>query len=350
MDNLQRKYSYSESGSIGLQSPASQYSVKSLSGEFENNCSLWRNHLDDRLADDEFRNGVIDILKKNNIDVIEGDIKKGGFSWVADIGEGQVLHISSGYECKKPHVRHKAPEILQPLTTLYKSKRLKIEVLPKVETEGVTSEHINSLISSLAKKDLLFADCTKGNVGLMKVDGKNIPVVIGDGCVIKVDGKDDSAELRKNYYASPQKRQDNLGHFFDNVISLSIPFEVTGNKRGWLVKYFQKNENYIKYPWVDSATGKWAQEQYTQDKGLEKGKLKGIIQREVIEDIRKRDLSPVAREFVDLLAEYSLREKDARAAATNIIHKNWGDSIPDKKAFRKYVEAARGNAGSGRSI
>ena len=92
------------------------------------------NHFESKLTKD-FQKKIINILKKYNINTFNGEIERGGFSWVIDIGEEQVIHLSSEYGSNKPHVRHHVPEILQPLTTLHDNRRLKIEILPKVKTE-----------------------------------------------------------------------------------------------------------------------------------------------------------------------------------------------------------------------
>lgn len=341
MDDLQGKYK--GPGVVAADALHKRLGVKSIRSELENTPKSNRTHLEQNL-NEKLKKRIISILKdRHNIDVMEGKVKKGGFSYVIDIGEGQVLHISLQTGAKKPHIRYDEPEILQPLAVLEEGTGLKIEVLPKVGTEGVTKEHINSLIASLAKKDLLFADCTKLNVGLIKVKGKDIPVVIGDGSVIRLDNN--GIQLEESDYDFPKS---NLQHFSDTLKdSFQNEGKIVDVNPKISLQYFKDNKDYKHYPWVDVATGKWAQEQYIEDNGLEKGKIKGIIAHEALEGIRKRDLSPLAKEFVDLLVDHSLREKDAQAVAADTIHENWGDKVPGKETFQKYVKAARDNAARG---
>ncbi|MEZ5691104.1 MAG: hypothetical protein R3D71_05515 [Rickettsiales bacterium] len=89
------------------------------------------------LNDGSIKRKLISELQNHNIDIVDGDIYYGYFSLTADIGKNQILHISFPKNSIKNHQRFNEPEILQPLATLYKDDELKIEILPKVRTEGV---------------------------------------------------------------------------------------------------------------------------------------------------------------------------------------------------------------------
>lgn len=297
-----------------------------------------RNHIDVKLSKqsiidkylrpnrkgNNFGNKIADILEKNSVNWREGSIAKGGFSWVIDIGEGQILHICTN-DNEKIHGRYKnVPEILQPITTLYRDNELQIELLPKVKTEGVTKEHIYSLVSSLAKKGLLFADCKPENVGLINVDGKDIPLVIGDGAVIDTKNLDLFSDTAIN---------ERL--FYSNVIFYNLLREVNDKKT---LKHFQTNQDYTHYPWVNPETGKSAQDEYIEQQGLKKDEIKGIIPKDAITELQQRDLSPIAKELVDLMAEHCLREQDVKKLATITIDKKWGDKFKNKQEFIEFAQ------------
>lgn len=132
-----------------------------------------------------------------------------------DIGGEQVLLLSSQINVKKPFIRYNEPEILQPLYTWKDDEGdIKIDILPKVRTDGITEEHIYSLISSLAKKGFLLADCANTNIGLItNKEGQEVPVVIGDGCVIPLNKDCDNKELMERYYSNNSAKH-NMQEFF----------------------------------------------------------------------------------------------------------------------------------------
>lgn len=307
--------------------------IGSVRGEINSrNITFTRNYVEEKIASDKiFKKKLFDVLKKYNIDAVETKSKTGVFSFLFDIGDGQVLHISAmNYD--KNHKRENAPEILQPLKILNKDKELKIEILPKVKTDGVRQHHAYTLISSLAKQGLIFADCKLANIGLIQVAGKDIPVVIGDGSVIKMK-EGCGTEI-------------NIDLFYNRLNQLGF-MDVPELWEHHVINFFKTNNAYTKYPWVHPETGKWAQDQYIEDNGLKKGEIKGITPREAIEEIRARDLSPLAKELMDVVAEHSLRDKDARAVAAGIIHENWGNKL-NKEELVSHVAKIQADSASGK--
>ena len=140
-------------------------------------------------SDDDFREKILKTLKSNNIDILSGGMYQGEQSILFEIGENQLLHISSASSSIKPNIKYNAPEIIQPLVEIYKDEDIKVEILPKVINSKdydieVTDEEKLSLMTSLAKKGLFFTDAHGGNVGFVEVNGEMIPLVIGDGSVV----------------------------------------------------------------------------------------------------------------------------------------------------------------------
>lgn len=84
--------------------------------------AITSNNLDEKLKDYSLGRALISILKDKNIDIARKNITKGFFSWVIDIGENQILHISDVDHDEKGHVRYNEPEILQPLIRLYEPR------------------------------------------------------------------------------------------------------------------------------------------------------------------------------------------------------------------------------------
>ncbi len=324
--------------------------VRSIQSEFDelaqydpfygSNMSLFaHNQLDHIICHEAvFREKLQNILKNNNIDVME-KLEKGAFSWSIDIGEGQVLHISSPPSSCKKHKREKEPEILQPLYVFPTDGDLKIEILPKVKTEGVTKEHIYALISSLAKKGLLFADCKPENVGLITVNGQEMPVVIGDGSVVNIHYNYDSPINTDLFYTRIHQLQLRCGIYSNPSVSL-----------------FFTNDDYTKYPWVDEQNGKWAQDEYVQNLGLgnvkQTGHPKGIIPKDTITEMQNiEDLSPLAKELVDLIAECCLRKKDVnKLAADKIAELIEKGGAENEAIYTKHVAASRERTESQPSI
>ncbi len=79
------------------------------------------------------------------------------------------------------------PAILQPICTehiRFQGHAIRVEVLPKVRTEGVTPNHLRRLKEALRLSNLEVLDLgVKGNVGLMDVGGQSVPVVIDPGAL-----------------------------------------------------------------------------------------------------------------------------------------------------------------------
>lgn len=307
------------------------------------------NILEDNLSGRKFREKLLEILKTHNI-AVGDDIKKGGFSWAVDIGEGQILHISSPSDSlAKPHVRYKEPEILQPLAYLNYGEDLKIEVLPKVKTCGVSKEHIKSLVSSLAKKGFLFVDCALSNVGLMEIGDREIPVVIGDGCVVKMD----RSGLKGNYYFSNNDFdgvyvKNNQEVFFQRIKSYYPELANEYSAPDKLIKYFVNNEDYKKYDWGDSKKPEtWAQNEYREKLGLKKDngdgqyRIKGTIDTNTIAKLEmlKNNKTPFANKFIDSIKEFRLRESDAKKLAGSVIKEIIDKNSGDGKSFTEFLEA-----------
>ena len=194
-------------------------------------------------------------------------------------------------------------------------------------------------------------DCKKENVGLIN----DIPVVIGDGSVIKLNNK----ELHKSYYHSA----NNLQIFSMRVNSNHFPElqAKTFNNGMDIVKFFQKNQDYTKYPWGEHDKPEaWAQTKYIEEKGFkkqtadEKYQTKEIIEDEVIESLRNRkdSLSPIAKEFVELILDNNLRKKDVPIVAKNTIESIINKRGKTTKDAISFIEEFKGrnNIANDRSV
>lgn len=57
-----------------------------------------------------------------------------------------------------------------------------------------------------------------------------------------------------------------------------IPIEKKFSEKG-VLQFFQTNDDYIKYPWVNQETGKWTQDEFVEQQGLADVKKKHGNQR-----------------------------------------------------------------------
>jgi hypothetical protein len=122
-------------------------------------------------------------------------LASGGTGFALDTTENQVVRVTM----KRPSERGDRPEhpaILRAISSRIITTRAStgkkhsleiiIEVLPKVRTEGVTEEHIRMLEGALAKSGLSVQDIRKqGNVALIEVGGREVPVLLDAGMVRK---------------------------------------------------------------------------------------------------------------------------------------------------------------------
>ncbi len=126
-----------------------------------------------------------------------GWLAGGGGAVALETTENQVVRISQeGYSERTDRVEH--PAILKPIARQVfesevhvkghkRGKKLNtytmiIEVMPKVRTEGVTEAHIKMLEDALENSGLYVQDIRKkGNVALLEVDGKEVPVLLDAG-------------------------------------------------------------------------------------------------------------------------------------------------------------------------
>lgn len=303
------------------------------------------------LNNNSIKKKLISELQNHNIDIVDGDISRGYFSLAADIGENQILHISFPKDSIKNHQRFYEPEILQPLATLYKDSELKIEVLPKVKTKGITEEHVNSLVSSLAKKGLLFVD-PRENVGLININDKEIPVVIGDGSVTKINGNKVepfvSSRDKNNTVLFFNREMNNLYHSLSRKCLNEEEIEQSKE----ILDFFKKNQNYTKYDWGERENPKtWAQNKYIEKLGLKKddgsGRYypKGIIDHDTLSQLnqQKSPKHPIAGKFVDMVTDHNLRTQDARKVAALEIADIVNERGGDKEGFMKFIDEHKKN-------
>ncbi len=325
------------------------FSSKPIRHELNNNIDEEEINILEQFAfnSGRFRDKVVEILHHHNINTVDS-IAKGGFSWVADIGENQVMRIYSPRISPKPDIRFNEPEILQPLAYLHYADDLVIEILPKVKTTGITNDHVFSLVSSLAKKGALFADCHKSNIGLITVGNKEIPVVIGSNCVIEMEKYD----LNKRYYWDNTNYEgeyvkNNL-HFFSLVIKRYFPelAKKYENNPQALMEYFKNNENYVKHPWGDHENREnWAQNKFVKEKDLPRDngdgqyRIKGAIHSNTLAKLRdkKSNTTPLANKFIDTVCDNRLRKKDADEVAANIISGIINERNGSMESFTNFI-------------
>ncbi len=114
--------------------------------------------------------------------------------------EGQVVRLSR--EMMDVSERPLHPAILQPIMT----RRIKaggesvlLEVLPRVRTEGVTDAQQQMVYKALQKSGWHVGDVEKkGNVGIMELGGREVPVLVDAGRVeVFLDKKVDNDEHLK---------------------------------------------------------------------------------------------------------------------------------------------------------
>lgn len=113
----------------------------------------------------------------------------GAYSLAMHTTENQVVRIfrpSAQNKLERPY----HPAILQPIQTRAYGEgdaQVVIEILPKVRTKGVTENHIATLNKALMRSGFSVMDIGKaGNVGLMDVDGRSVPVLIDPGACRKI--------------------------------------------------------------------------------------------------------------------------------------------------------------------
>jgi hypothetical protein len=109
----------------------------------------------------------------------------GHFSLAMETTDNQIIRLTY---YRAEHLKENRPEhpaILQPITVTSISGRdnpregIIIEILPKVKTAGVTEHHLDMLEAALTTSGISVHDIRKkANVGLMEIDGKEIPVLI----------------------------------------------------------------------------------------------------------------------------------------------------------------------------
>jgi hypothetical protein len=132
----------------------------------------------------------------------------GGQSLVLETTEHQLVRIALAGLAGDNNIRPKHPAILQPITRkklhigLLSPKTLLIEVMPKVRSEGVTQDHCRMVYEALEKDGITTEDTYQRdniervikdeqgrslyrtcNVGLIDLDGKEVPVLIDPGMI-----------------------------------------------------------------------------------------------------------------------------------------------------------------------
>ena len=112
--------------------------------------------------------------------------------------ENQVLRISID-ERNQLTKRPLLPGILQPIAThivKYGAARVRVEILPRVRTEGVKQEHIDMLREALLRSGYHVGDIDKpGNVGLIDMKRGSIPVLVDPGLMVPYDAKKSDNDL-----------------------------------------------------------------------------------------------------------------------------------------------------------
>lgn len=136
----------------------------------------WGGEADDPIASDILRNKDAKSLL-GNIPVVHGVLGSGASSIVLDSGDGNAHRI--GPISERPASKH----VLQALQT-NKAGGWQHEVLPKVETSGITENHVEQMKGMLKEDGLDFHDAGTDNLGMTN-DGRL--VVTDPGSVRKMD-------------------------------------------------------------------------------------------------------------------------------------------------------------------
>ncbi|MEZ5691107.1 MAG: hypothetical protein R3D71_05535 [Rickettsiales bacterium] len=212
----------------------------------------------------------------------------------------------------------------------------------------MTDNHINSLVSSLAKKGLLFSDAKDKNIGLMSVDNKEIPVVIGSGAVVKVNGNNiesfgDNSKLGKNY--SIRLFNIRMDSIYERLSGCDKSLNLESNKK--ILDFFIQNQNYTRHEWGDREKPEtWAQNKYVEKLGLkkqdgnEKYYPKGIINHATINQLNKnKDQKPEkTKKFVGTVTDHNLREQDATRIAASTIREIINEKGGNTDDFRSFLK------------
>lgn len=153
-----------------------------------------------------------------NDPIMRGELQKQladlGFRRVEFLGQGflaltllttenQVLRIGTEREWQLAE-RIKHPAILQPIQTYFlkcggagrrhaNQITLRVEVLPRVRTglDNVKPQHLDDLKEVLQKSRIKVPDLVwPGNIGIMDIDGKELPVLVDPGLARPYDGEE----------------------------------------------------------------------------------------------------------------------------------------------------------------
>lgn len=114
------------------------------------------------LARQELVMAVQQHLESHGVDKV-AFLGLGSSALVLRLNDHEVCRLSTTKEKRRP----KLPEFLQP-TYRTEIGGLRLEVLPMVKTEGVTSDHNHALKTAMAEKGYLVDDSGPGNIGLLQ--------------------------------------------------------------------------------------------------------------------------------------------------------------------------------------
>ncbi|NBX02521.1 MAG: hypothetical protein EBR02_00355 [Alphaproteobacteria bacterium] len=244
------------------------------------------------------------------------DTMAGGYAVVAAANSNLMIRIatknSSGLpEQYREPPRPDSPDVLQPIVSTTVAGYW-IEILPKVHTlkqlidfSDVAKEYgisevadaeslVRSFISQLVRDNLqrgkLFFDPSFSNIAIIKdKNKKNVPIILDPGAVVDVDKATNAQKLefgRRCYNTkcvpNLKKSFPEIGNAFDDSGYVLPEFESEICRVGqFCIDHFN---SLPKIPAAEKIDYEAAQDAHLASRGLEKGKIKGVLDDKQLEN------------------------------------------------------------------
>ncbi len=234
-----------------------------------------RNVTADALIDnDDTREEIGRMLEKEGLRYLPMHAYKSGISLVVDFIHDQTLRITKKSEIKyQPLLKDFDPPLFLKAHVNIDTDDYLIEILPKISTQHVTTDHLKELIAICAQRGFLFWDAKLENIGLLP-DGT--PVILDSGAVIPLDKQEEIGAGDRTYLGW---YRESLRETFKKKKSASNDTDeiklMNGDKdyiiAGRLGERLLNRKPTMQYSWH----GK--QETYQQALGLEEGKIAGVF-------------------------------------------------------------------------